>query len=507
MRSSGVLLHITSLPSRYGVGTLGQTGKFIRFLKKARQSYWQILPVTPTDFVNSPYASPSAFAGNVLLIDPAELVRSGLLSSSALKNCSKKLGNDYVYAKANKDVMLREAFGNFRKRIPSDYAAFKADNEFWLGDYALFCALKNYFGGKSWSEWDDEAVRMRDPDALAAYSEKLADEIDFNIFCQYIFFSQWKAFRKKLRRAGLKLIGDIPIYVAYDSADVWAHPGLFRLTEDRRPSWVAGVPPDYFSEDGQLWGNPIYDWDAMKSDGYDWWTRRVSKCAELFDVLRIDHFRAFDSYYEIAYGQTTARIGTWRKGVGYEFLQHIQNSVPQLTIIAEDLGDIPQSVLDLRDKCGLAGMKVVQFAFDGDPKNSFLPQNFEEHCVAYLGTHDNDTTQGWWNSLDVNARKTVLNLSGIGGADENTSDCGHISLRLIEILAASCAELVVYCLQDLAEADSDSRMNTPGTLGCWKYMAKSVDFSDEKALWLAALTESAGRASQKNNKGNNQQNK
>lgn len=487
MRSSGILLHITSLPSRFGVGTLEQTGKFIGFLKKAEQSYWQILPVTPTDFVNSPYASPSAFAGNTLLIDAAALRDEGLVSAQTVKNCRKARGNDYGCAIRNKEIILREAYGKFLEQpYPSDYAEFEESNCFWLRDYALFCALKKHFGGKSWLEWEDEDVRMRKSEALEKYSDKLEYEINYYIFCQYIFFKQWKKFRARLKRANIKLIGDIPIYVAYDSADVWAHPELFKLTSDRRPSWVAGVPPDYFSEDGQLWGNPIYDWEAMKNNDYLWWTMRVRKCSELFDVLRIDHFRAFDSYYEIEYGQTTARVGSWRAGIGYEFLRHIQNSVPQLQIIAEDLGDIPQSVLDLRDKCGLAGMKVVQFAFDGNPQNSFLPQNFEEHCVAYLGTHDNDTTQGWWDSLNDNSRQTVLNLGGLDNGE-------HIARKLIEKLAESRAELVIYSVQDLAENDTTFRMNIPGTLGCWKYMAKLADFSDDTALWLAELTEKTDR--------------
>lgn len=487
MRSSGILLHITSLPSDYGVGTLAEAGKFIKFLKTAKQKYWQILPVTPTDFVNSPYASPSAFAGNTLLIDVEQLVNQGLLSEQTLSESRNARGNDYGYAIYRKEIMLREAFANFIKNDPpKDYDAFCTNNAFWLGDYALFCALKKHFGGKSWLEWDDEAARMREPSALRKYSELLGDEVDYNVFCQYVFFKQWKSFRARLKRNGISLIGDIPIYVAYDSADVWAHSELFELTSDRRPSWVAGVPPDYFSADGQLWGNPLYNWDAMKREKYDWWTNRVGKCAELFDVLRIDHFRAFDSYYAIRYGEATARNGHWRRGIGYDFLNHIQNSFPNLTIIAEDLGDIPQSVLALRDRCGLAGMKVVQFAFDGNPNNSFLPQNFEEHCVAYLGTHDNDTTQGWWDSLEYWQKDTVLRMSGL-------NDGAHISLKLMEKIAYSRAELVVYCLQDLVEDDTNSRMNTPGVLGCWKYMAKRGDFSTANAKWLAELTVASGR--------------
>lgn len=487
MKSSGILLHITSLPSASGVGTLAETDKFIEFLKASKQKYWQILPITPTDFVNSPYASPSAFAGNTLVIDSEQLAREGLISDNTLLNSKRCRSNDYGYAIYHKEIILREAYANFIKHNPPiDYDDFCSDNAFWLKDYALFCAIKQHFDGKSWIEWPDEDIRMRKKDALSSYANKLSDEVDYYTFCQYIFDKQWKEFRTKLQANGIKLIGDIPIYVAYDSADVWAHSKLFDLTTDRRPKWVAGVPPDYFSADGQLWGNPLYDWTEMKREGYNWWTKRVGRCAELFDVLRIDHFRAFDSYYAIKYGEPTARNGHWRKGIGYEFLKHIQDSFPDLTIIAEDLGDIPKSVLELRDRCGLAGMKIVQFAFDGNEGNAFLPKNFEEHCVAYLGTHDNDTTVGWWDSLEPWQKDTVLRMTGLPNGD-------HISLELIKILANSRAELVLYSLQDLVEDDTTSRMNIPGTLGCWKYMAKHGDFSNAKAKWLAKLTQDVGR--------------
>lgn len=489
MRSSGILLHITSLPSSMGVGTLAETDKFIKFLKASKQEYWQILPITPTDFVNSPYASPSAFAGNTLLINVDELGKAGLVSEEALADAKNCKGNDYGYAILHKDIILREAFTNFIKNDPpKDYVKFCSQNSYWLDDYALFCALKKHFNGKSWLEWEDEDARMRKPSAILRYSEDLCDEINFVIFTQYVFFKQWATLRKKLAKNNIKLAGDIPIYVAYDSADVWAHSELFQLTSDRRPSWVAGVPPDYFSADGQLWGNPLYDWKAMKSTNYDWWNRRVAKCAELFDVLRIDHFRAFDSYYCIKYGEKTARNGHWEKGIGYEFLKFIQDSHPKLTIIAEDLGDIPESVLKLRDKCGLAGMKVVQFAYDdGNPKNAFLPQNFEEHCVAYLGTHDNDTTLGWWQAANCWTKQNATRFSGVTDGDD-------ISLQLIKVLAESKAELVIYSMQDIAQNDTKQRMNIPGTLGCWKYMANRGDFSQENAKWLANLTEKSNRA-------------
>lgn len=487
MRASGVLLHITSLPSNCGVGTLGDVDKFIEFLHKSKQTYWQLLPITPTDFVNSPYASPSAFAGNALLIDADELVKAGLVDENTALDGRRAKGNDYGYAIYHKDIILRQAYSNFLKsNPPRDYATFCSVNHYWLDDYTLFCALKRHFNGKSWLEWDDEAVRMRQVNVMRKYRDMLEYEIGYVEFCQYIFDKQWKTFRSKLAANNIKLIGDIPIYVAYDSADVWAHPELFELTRDRRPQLVAGVPPDYFSADGQLWGNPLYNWDALKKSNYTWWLKRVAKCAEQFDVLRIDHFRAFDSFYCIKYGEKTARVGHWRKGIGCDFLKTLQDSVPNLTIIAEDLGDIPPSVLALRDKCNLAGMKVVQFAYDGNERNAFLPQNFNEHCVAYLGTHDNDTTVGWWNSLEPWQRDTVKRLGNVTGE--------HISLELIERLAESRADTVIYSLQDIAESDTSCRMNTPGTLGCWKYMAKSGDFSAEKYKWLVALTERTNRA-------------
>lgn len=487
MRASGVLLHITSLPSSEGVGTLGNVDRFIEFLVASGQKYWQILPVTPTDFVNSPYASPSAFAGNTLLIDLDDLAKSGLISDETLSDGKTCKGNDYAFAAEHKETALREAYHNFIKyNPPLDYADFCDSNAYWLDDYALFCALKKHFGGKSWAEWDDETVRMRQSAALERYADMLSDEVDYYVFCQYVFATQWAKFRDKLANNGIKLLGDIPIYVSYDSADVWAHPELFRLTDDRRPSWVAGVPPDYFSADGQLWGNPLYDWKAMKADNYDWWHKRVGKCAELFDVLRIDHFRAFDSYYAIRHGEQTARRGHWEKGVGYEFLKELAQKASPLTIVAEDLGDIPPSVLKLREKCGFPGMKVVQFAFDGNPDNAFLPANHEQHCVAYLGTHDNDTTLGWWQSLSADEQQRVLTTLKLP-TDE------HISRQLITLLANSRAELVVYSMQDIAEDDTTARMNKPGTLGCWKYMAKRGDFCAANAKWLKSVTEQADR--------------
>ena len=422
-----------------------------------------------------------------MLIDLDDLAKSGLISDETLSDGKTCKGNDYAFAAEHKEAAIREAYHNFIKyNPPLDYADFCDSNAYWLDDYALFCALKKHFGGKSWSEWDDETVRMRQSAALERYADMLSDEVDYYVFCQYVFATQWAKFRDKLANNGIKLLGDIPIYVSYDSADVWAHPELFQLTDDRRPSWVAGVPPDYFSADGQLWGNPLYDWKAMKADNYDWWHKRVAKCAELFDVLRIDHFRAFDSYYAIRHGEQTARRGHWEKGVGYEFLKELAQKASPLTIVAEDLGDIPPSVLKLREKCGFPGMKVVQFAFDGNPDNAFLPANHEQHCVAYLGTHDNDTTLGWWQSLSADEQQRVLATLKLP-TDE------HIAHQLIVLLANSRAELVIYSMQDIAEDDTTARMNKPGTLGCWKYMAKRGDFCAANAKWLKSVTEQADR--------------
>ncbi len=482
MRSSGILMHITSLPSRYGVGCLANVDKFISFLVKSRQHYWQILPINPADFVNSPYASSSTFAGNTLLIDPTQLVDEGLITDQLLEQCSHCKGLDYQYAKDNNALILDNAYQQFvRYDMPRQYYDFVQDNEHWLEDYCLFSAVKEHFGGVSWSEWEDEDIRMRTSGAMQYYSDLLADRVDYHKFCQYIFYNQWAKFRQKLADNNIQLIGDIPIYVAYDSADVWAHSHCFDLTSDRRPSWVAGVPPDYFSQDGQLWGNPLYNWQALKQDKYQWWLDRVGQCAKLFDVLRIDHFRAFDSYYAIKHGATTARVGQWHKGIGYSFLKLIQDSYPDLTIIAEDLGDIPDSVLELRDKCGLAGMKILQFAFDGNNDNTFLPHNYTEHCVAYLGTHDNDTTVGWWNSISQHDRHLVMSYAQL-------VDDTNIHWELINVLSASVADIVVISMQDIAGDDTSSRMNIPGTLGCWLYMAKSSDFSNDNANKLADIT-------------------
>ncbi len=490
MRASGILMHITSLPSRYGIGTLASADKFIDFLVKSKQHYWQILPINPADYVNSPYASSSAFAGNTLLIDPTQLVEEGLVSDQLLEQCSHCVGTDYKYAKDNSAKILEYAYQQFvRNDPPKNYFAFVDNNQYWLDDYCLFSALKEHFDFIPWSEWSDNDIRMRTVGAINYYTDLLADRIDFYSFCQYIFYKQWDKVRAKLVTNNIKLIGDIPMYVAYDSADVWAHSQEFVLTSDNKPKLVAGVPPDYFSADGQLWGNPLYNWKAMKASGYKWWLARIEQCSKLVDVLRIDHFRAFDSYYGIKHGAPNARTGKWFKGVGLPFLKLIINAHPNLDIIAEDLGDIPDSVLELRRKCGLDGMKILQFAFDGNNNNPFLPHNYSTNCVAYLGTHDNDTTMGWWHSIDNYTRDRVLSYCVL--PDDN-----DINWHLINALSASNANTAIIAMQDIAGCDTTSRMNTPGTLGQWMYMADSSHFSNENAKRLADITTNNNRVVQ-----------
>ncbi len=459
MRSGGILLHITSLPSTRGVGTLADADRFIDFLREANQEYWQILPVTPTDFVNSPYASPSAFAGNTLFIDDDELAASGLVSESTVMSGKTARGNDYGYAIYHKDVTLREAYDSFIKRDPDrDYADFCRLNAYWLDDYALFCALKKHFGGKSWLEWSDENARMRDAQTLAKYRDMLSDEIEFVAFCQYVFHKQWRKFRAKLQVSGIKLIGDIPIYVAYDSSDVWAHSELFDLTKDRRPHHVAGVPPDYFSQDGQLWGNPLYDWDAMKKDGYDWWIRRVAGAGRLFDIIRIDHFRGLESYWAVPYGETTAKNGRWRKGPGMDLVGVLTRWFHDLQFIAEDLGFLTPAVHELLAESGLPGMKVLEFAFDTREPSNYLPHTYDRHCVCYVGTHDNETVMQWREQADRSSVTMARKYLGLSEAE-------GFHWGMIRGGMSSVADTFVVQMQDCLGLGAEGRMNTPGILG------------------------------------------
>ncbi len=485
MRSCGILMHITSLPSPYGIGTFGKEAeKFADWLRDAGQKYWQVLPIGPTGYGDSPYQPFSTFAGNPLLIDLDELVETGCLTKQQCEAADFGADPSYVdFEKVNrtKTELLREAFSSFTDDV--GYTSFVRTEADWLEDYALFTALKEKFGGKPWTEWDED-IKMRTPQALAKYKEELSEEIRFVKYVQYIFYRQWDRFRRYCNKNGIQLIGDIPIYVSPDCADVWAQPELFELDERRNPARVAGVPPDYFSATGQLWGNPLYNWEAMKKDGYKWWLKRIGKATDCFDMLRIDHFRAFDTYYAIPYGEKTAEHGTWEKGPGMDLFTAIKNDLGDVNIIAEDLGDIFDSVKELLKDSGFPGMRVLQFGFNPEfSDNVHLPHHYPENCCAYTGTHDNATIMQWYKEADDKSRRMAKR---------------YLKLRLFESLNmcfirnvyASPARLAIIPMQDVMGLGKEGRMNVPSTLGGnWNWRMKHGATTPARAAKLKELAE------------------
>lgn len=403
-RTSGILLHITSLPGPHGIGTLGaEAVNFIKFLRRAGQSWWQILPLGPTGFGNSPYQSYSTFAGNPNLIDLEALVAEGLLKARELEklNFGKNPGRvDFPRLERAKQQALRQAFRRSRWRLNRPLHQFARREESWLRDYALFMALKTEFRGASWQTWP-EPLRVREPEALAAAEKRLKREIDYWIFVQYLFDRQWAQIRQTAAAHGVSIIGDVPIYVSTDSADTWASPHLFLLDEARNPQVVAGCPPDGFSDTGQLWGNPLYDWKVHAQTGYAWWIERIRRHAALFDKTRIDHFRGFESYWEIPAGESTAVNGRWVKGPGMKLFEAVETALGRLDIIAEDLGFLTTEVHAFREASGFPGMKVLQFAFDVREESDYLTHLYDRHCVVYTGTHDNNTVKGWLDTVRV----------------------------------------------------------------------------------------------------------
>ncbi len=457
-RASGILMHITSLPGKYGIGTMGQSAyDFVDFLEKSGQRYWQILPIGPTSYGNSPYSSYSTFAGNPYLIDLDLLVEDGLLTQA---ECEAHLwGEDPC--KVDFDAMYTEKLPLLKKAFLRDkpgkaYEKFLSENKDWAEDYALFMAIKQDQEMVQWYDWEDD-LRLREPKALEKAKTELKEEIDFQLWMQYIFFAQFAKLKKYANAHGVKLFGDIPIYVAGDSADTWSHPELFCFDEDGRPSLVAGVPPDYFSETGQLWGNPCYRWEEHKKTGYAWWNERI-RCAFLtYDVMRIDHFRGFDEYWAVPAEEETAINGEWKKGPGIQFFRQLHKKLGDLEIIAEDLGVMTPGVEKLLADSGYPGMKVLEFAFDGSD-NAFLPHNHIKNCVVYTGTHDNDTLIGWLNSApkkEVEYARRYLNLS-----HEESYSWGFIRAAF-----QSVADLCIIPMQDYLLLDTDCRMNTPSTVG------------------------------------------
>ncbi|MDB9328365.1 4-alpha-glucanotransferase, partial [Nodularia spumigena CS-590/02] len=406
-RSSGILLHPTSFPSRFGIGDLGlEAYKFIDFLRETYQQYWQVLPLGPTGYGNSPYAAYSAMAGNPMLISPEQLQEQGLLAEEDFANLPvfNESKVDYDQVNEIKIALLKKACENFQvKATPlqkKEFAGFCESKAYWLDDYALFMALKDANNNTSWHTWEKEIVK-REPAAIDQAKEKLAAEIYYYKFVQFEFFRQWSELKTYANMSGIKIIGDIPIYVAQDSADVWAHPHIFCLDEEtREPALMAGVPPDYFSETGQLWGNPVYNWEALQKQDFNWWLGRFEAMLDYIDVIRIDHFRGFEAYWAVEQGEETAMNGEWMKAPGEELFDAIKAKLGTLPVLAEDLGVITPEVEALRDKYEFPGMKVLQFAFGSDPGNSFLPFNYTRNAVVYTGTHDNDTTVGWFNQAN-----------------------------------------------------------------------------------------------------------
>lgn len=468
-RFSGILVHPTSFPSPYGIGDLGDGAyKFIDFLKAAGQSLWQCLPLGPTGYGDSPYQSFSSFAGQPLLISPDKLADMNLLTEEDLSDIPEweETVVDYGPAIIYKTKLLKAAYGHFKtctdEEITTAYASFCRRNKYWLDNYALFMALKDVNNGISWLEWPD-AHKFADAKARRALTKKLADETGYYKFIQFIFFRQWNELKNYAHENGIKIIGDIPIFVSPDSADVWADKELFQLNEKGYPLAVAGVPPDYFSATGQLWGNPLYDWDAHKASGYAWWISRIKNQLSLVDYLRIDHFRGFEAYWSVPYGRKTAQKGKWIKGPGADLFHAVCEALGNnLPIFAEDLGIITKEVEELRDAFNFPGMKVLQFGFDNVEENNFLPYLFTENCICYTGTHDNDTTAGWYASASEASRDKVRRYMNCDG--------GMVARDFIRTAMGSVAKYAIFPLQDALGLGSDSRMNTPGTsMGNWAW--------------------------------------
>ncbi len=474
-RSSGILLHPTSLPGRWGVGDLGAPAyRFVDFLQAAGQQLWQVMPLGPTGYGDSPYQGFSAFAGNPLLISLDQLRADGLLADEDLADAPhfSDWAVDYGAVIEFKFPLLHRSFEHFRAgATPEQHQAladFRAANRAWLDDYALFAALKQAHGGANWNTWDAGAAR-RQPEALDRWRHDLAEQVEFQAYMQFQFFSQWRRLKEYANRRDVRIIGDIPIFVAYDSAEVWANPEIFALDQDGRPTVVAGVPPDYFSATGQLWGNPLYHWDVLARRGYGWWIERFRATFMLVDIARLDHFRGFAAYWEVPASEETAINGQWVDGPGAALFEAVRAALGDLPIIAEDLGLITPDVVELRDQLGFPGMKVLQFAFGAGPEEPYLPHNYTPHCVVYTGTHDNDTTTGWWGTAALHERTHAQIYLGRDGSD--------IGWDLVRLAFASVAEMAIVPLQDVLTLGSEARMNTPGRAGgnwSWRYTPEQL---------------------------------
>ena len=490
-RASGIILPIFSLPSPYGIGTMGKAARdFVDFLAKTGQTWWQVLPVGPTGYGDSPYQSPSAFAGNPYFVDLDLLVADGLLTQAEVD--APNWGGDptrvdYGLLYKNRLELLRLACERGWERDAAGVREFEKKNAGWLGDYALFMAAKRCFGMAPWYAWPDEEIRLHAPAAIKRYSVELEADVRLFTYVQYLFFTQWNSLRAYAHARGVRIFGDMPIYVALDSADVWAHPENYQLDECNNPVGVAGVPPDYFSSDGQLWGNPLYDYDAMAANGYAWWQRRVEAAGELYDMVRIDHFRGFARYWSVPAGAATAKDGCWVDGPGIELIDALRRSNPEVKLVAEDLGTPTPEVLELLLASGLPGMKVLQFAFDGREDNEHLPHGIPQNCVCYTGTHDNAPLGEWLaeespECLDLAHRYMGLN-------DEEGPVWGMVRQGM-----SSAAMLFFAQMQDYLELGPESRVNTPGIMGGnWSWRLREGQLTDDLARRIASITQLFGR--------------
>ena len=497
-RSAGILLSVTSLPGRYGIGCFSKSAyDFVDWLRGAGQTCWQILPLGPTSYGDSPYQSFSTFAGNPYFISLEELTEEGVLTKKECQSADfGKRADDIDYEKIykNRYPLLHKAYERSRISEDPDYVCFAEENRWWLADYALFMAVKERFGGAPWTEWAED-IRLRRDYAMDYYRRELYFDIEFQQYLQYKFFSQWKKLKAYANEKGIQIIGDIPIYVAMDSADAWAHPELFQLDERNMPAAVAGCPPDGFSATGQLWGNPLYRWEYHKSTGYDWWMSRMWFCFQMYDVVRIDHFRGFDEYYSIPYGEETAVNGHWEKGPGIDLFRCMEQRLGKHQVIAEDLGYVTDSVRKMVQESGFPGMKVLEFAFDSRDSGSasdYLPHNYAENSAAYTGTHDNETIAGWFRSITDEERQMARDYL----CDQHTP-AEELYKSFIALVMRSRSDLCIIPMQDYLGLDNQSRMNQPSTLGKnWKWRLVKGELSDELKEEILAITRRYGRMNQ-----------
>ena len=495
-RECGVLLPISSLPSKYGIGCFSKSAyEFVDQLKAAGQGCWQILPLGPTSYGDSPYQSFSTFAGNPYFISLEDLIEEGVLTEKecdAVDFGSREDDVDYEKIYKGRYKLLRKAYERSDISKNPDFVRFQQEQAHWLGDYALFMAVKDRFEGIPWTEWAED-IRLRWNNALDYYRKELYFEIEFQEYMQFKFYEQWAKLKAYANRRGIRIIGDIPIYVAFDSADTWSAPEMFRFNDALEPIDVAGCPPDGFSQTGQLWGNPLYDWEYHKKTGYDWWIRRIEHCFRLYDVVRIDHFRGFDEYYAVPYGEKTAVHGKWMPGPGIELFRTLEEKIGRKRIIAEDLGFLTPSVIQLLKESGFPGMKVLQFAFDSREDSNYLPHTYTRNCVVYTGTHDNDTTKGWYHTAAGSTRQFAKEYMYKPRLDEDTLAGDFIAMAM-----GSAADLCIVPMQDYLELGSEARINTPSTLGDnWKWRMSAEQLSPELAEEILELCKLYGRVKEK----------